>query len=132
MKARFVFLIITLFSLINSQLSSQVIHTNSELGKVCETNDGKNVIISQRGEEILMSKMDKKGNFDYHESKFTHGYSMNAQIVGSKIATGEDGYTFYYKANGREYLSQFKDEGKDATKNEESFSSYNVITSALT
>ena len=132
MKARFVFLIITLVSLINSQLSSQVIHTNSELGKVCETNDGKNVIISQRGEEILMSKMDKKGNFDYHESKFTHGYSMNAQIVGSKIATGEDGYTFYYKANGREYLSQFKDEGKDATKNEEGFSSYNVIASALT
>ena len=99
MKARFVFLILSLISLVSSQLSSQIIHTNSELGKVCETIDGKNVIISQRGENILMSKMDKKGNFDYHESIFKHPYSMNAKIVGSKIATGEDGYTFYYKYN---------------------------------
>ena len=133
MKARFMFLILSLISLVSSQLSSQIIHTNSELGKVCETTDGKNVIISQRGENILMSKMDKKGNFDYHESIFKHPYSMNAKIVDSKISTGEEGYTLYYKANGKEYLSQFKDEGKGYDKNKiDTFDTYNVITSALT
>ena len=131
MKARFVFLLLTLISLVSSQLSSQIIHTNSELGKVCETKDGKNVIISQRGDSILMSKMDKKGNFDYHESKFNHGYSMNSKIVASKISSGEEGYTFYYQANGREYLSQFKDEGKEPHAND-GFESYNVLASALT
>ena len=93
MKDRFMFLILSLISLTSSQLSSQIIHTNSELGKVCETNDGKNLIISKRGDKILISKIDKNGNFDYHQSQFDFGYSMKPKIVFSKISTGEDGYT---------------------------------------
>jgi hypothetical protein len=51
------FLIIALFTLVSSHLpifkpnyldESEIIHENAELGKVCETKDGSNVIISKR------------------------------------------------------------------------------------
>ena len=143
MKARFVFLLFSLFWSIISQDSqntlisypnldfNQIIHSNSELGKVCETQDGHNVIISKRDDNtILMSKIDKRGKFVYHQTPVTSGYSKNAKIIESKTYNGEDGYTLYYKYNGREYLSQFKDEGIDSRRGSGS-DSYNLIVSAL-
>ena len=121
MKDEFIFLLLIFFRFITSEslafqsvYSKQIIHSNSELGKICETSDGHNIIISKRNDKIiLMSKLDKKGNFVYHETKFNSGYSKNAKICESKIYTGENGYSFYYESNGKEYLSQFKDEGAD-------------------
>jgi len=139
MKARFMFLLLSLFSSIVSQSSlifptsdsKQIIHSNSELGKVCETQDGHNVIISKRDDNtILMSKIDKRGKFVYHQTPVTSGYSKNAKIIESKTYNGEDGYTLYFKSNGREYLSQFKDEGIDSRRGSGS-DSYNLIVSAL-
>ena len=140
MKARFMFLLLSLFSSIVSQSSlifptsdsKQIIHSNSELGKVCETQDGHNVIISKRNDStILISKIDKRGKFDYHEVPFNSGYSKNAKIIESKTYTGEDGYTFYYKSEGKEYLSQFKDQGTDFKKGSP-YDPYNLEVSALT
>ena len=140
MKARFMFLLLSLFSSIVSQSSlifptsdsKQIIHSNSELGKVCETQDGHNVIISKRNDStILISKIDKRGKFDYHEVPFNSGYSKNAKIIESKTNTGEDGYTFYYKSDGKEYLSQFKDQGTDFKKGSP-YDPYNLEVSALT
>ena len=111
MKARFIFLIIALFTLVSSHLpifkpnyldESEIIHENAELGKVCETKDGSNVIISKRTDKdnpgkTLISKLDKNGNFIYKREEINLEYNMNAQIVQSKIYTGEDGYSLYYK-----------------------------------
>ena len=143
MKARIVFLILSLFALASSTTLisaptsldiSEIIHENAELGKVVEDKDGNNLITSKSVKEsgkTLLSKLDKGGNFLYHNSKINLEYSTNAQITQTKTITGEDGYSLYYRLNGRERLAQFKDEGKDLI-NDVSFDSYNLIVSALT
>ena len=148
MKARFMFLIIALFTLVSSHLpifkpnyldESEIIHENAELGKVCETKDGSNVIISKRTGaddkektgKTLISKLDKNGNFIYKREEINLEYSMNAQIIQSKIHTGEDGYSLYYKSNGKEYLALLKEKGEEFTT-EIISNSYNTIVSALT
>ena len=139
MKDRFVFLLITFFRFISTEalpfpsLSyKQIIHSNSELGKAYETLEGDNIILSKRNDNIiLISKLDKKGNFIYHETKFFIGYIKNAKIIESKIYTGENGYSLYYKSNGKEYLSQFKDKSADFKK-DLSIDSNNFIASILT
>ena len=149
MKDRFVFLILALFSLVsptslipprNFLDESEIIHENAELGKVAETKDGSNVIISKRTDtdkekekigKTLISKLDKNGNFIYKREEINLEYSMNAQIVQSKIHTGEDGYTLYYKSNGREVLALLKDKGEGLNTESQS-NSYNTIVSALT
>lgn len=124
MKDRFVYLLLTFFRFISSETlffdslsSKQIIHSNSELVKVYETLEENNIIISKRIDNIiLMSKLDKKGNFVYREKKFNFGYIENAKIIESKIYTGENGYSLYYKSKGKEYLSQFKDEASELKK----------------
>ena len=145
MKARFMFLILALFSQVSSTSMfpaptyldlSEIIHENAELGKVAETKDGSNVIISKRTDKdnpgkTLISKLDKNGNFLYHREEINLEYSMNAQIVQSKIHTGEEGYTLYYKSNGKEVLALLKDKGEGLNTESQS-NSYNTIVSALT
>ena len=145
MKARFMFLILALFSQVSSTSMfpaptyldlSEIIHENAELGKVAETKEGSNVIISKRTDKdnpgkTLISKLDKNGNFLYHREEINLEYSMNAQIVQSKIHTGEEGYTLYYKSNGKEVLALLKDKGEGLNTESQS-NSYNTIVSALT
>ena len=143
MKANIMFLISTLIALTFSTTliyttptlqESQIIHENAELGKVCETKEGNNVIISKSVNEAgktLLSKLDKGGNFIYHNSKFNLDYSMNAQITETKTTSEENEYTIYYKKSGKEYLNQFKDKGEDLKK-VYTFDTYNKIVSALT
>ena len=57
MKDEFIFLLLIFFRFITSEslafqsvYSKQIIHSNSELGKVCETSDGHNIIISKRND----------------------------------------------------------------------------------
>ena len=139
MKAKnMIFLLICLIASISSNSliftpreKSQIIHENAELGKVCETKDGSNIILSKaKNKNTLMSKMSSDGTFDYHRKELNIEYSTNAQIMESKTRRGEDGYTLYYQLNGKEYLTQFKDEGQDISSTP--FTSYSSIVSSFT
>ena len=111
---------------------SQIIHSDASLGKSALTKDGSNLIISQstkNPETALISKLDKNSNFLYENKNLNLAYSSNALITESKTSNGEEGFTFYYKLNGKEYLTQFKDEGVDLSKKD--FTSYNSIASLI-
>ena len=106
-------LLISLYSCANPVFKNEIIHTNAELGKVCPTSTGDNLIISKSvGRDItLMSKLDSNANYIYHNKEINLAYSGNAQIMESKLTNGEDGYTLYHKAGGKEYFTELKDQG---------------------
>ena len=111
------YLILTLFYAClcgTFKYTNDIIHENAELGKVCHTKDGDNLILSKvyNGQKMLMSKLDERGNFLYHNSLLDISYTGNAQVMESKTINGEDGYTLYHKTSGKEYLTQLKDEGQ--------------------
>ena len=129
----------TLFALIISDNSiiykNVVIHDKAELGKVCQTTSGENLILSKRkGKDIsVISRLDKGGNFVYHELEMGVGYTGNAQIMESKLGDGKEGFTLYHKASGKDYFKQIKvedDEAKLVEKKE--YSTYSEQASGLT
>ena len=91
---------------------SEIIHQNAELGKVTRTSNGDNLIISKvTGKaSTLVSRLDKGGNFIYHNSQLNLGYSGNGQVTESKVENGKTGFTFYHTANSKDTLRQFTDE----------------------
>ena len=96
---------------------NDIIHEGAELGKVCHLKDGQNVVISKKtdSEKILISKLDERGNYIYHNTELNLGYTGNAQIMESAIKDGQTqavGYTLYHKNLGKEYLTQINDEGQ--------------------
>ena len=121
-------LILSLLALAFNQtfLASEVIHEKAEYPKVSQNLDGSVTILSKRASTTLISKLDKAKNFLYHQSQFNLGYSTNAQFMENE----ENAYTLYHKANGKEYLSGFKDEGKDLTSKE--FNTYHSLVSSFT
>ena len=133
---------LTLFALIISDNSiiykNVVIHDKAELGKVCQTASGENLILSKRkGKDIsdisVISRLDKGGNFVYHELEMGVGYTGNAQIMESKLGDGKEGFTLYHKASGKDYFKQIKvedDEAKIVVKKE--YSTYSEQASGLT
>ena len=129
------YLILTLFYAClcgTFKYTNDIIHENAELGKVCHTKDGDNLILSKvyNGQKMLMSKLDERGNFLYHNSLLDISYTGNAQVMESKTTNGEDGYTLYHKTLGKEYLTQLKDEGQKVGNKE--YSSFHEQVSAFT
>ena len=138
MKARNVLIVLLcLFAFISSETlntliiptiySSQIIHENAELGKVYLNTDESNTILSKGTDPnqgaTLISKIDNRGGFIYHNSKFDLVYDNSAQIMEKKTNTEESVYLLYYQNNGKEYFTEFKDKGVDlqASKNLETF-----------
>ena len=138
MKARNVLIVLLcLFAFISSETlntliiptiySSQIIHENAELGKVYLNTDESNTILSKGTDPnqgaTLISKIDNRGGFIYHNSKFNLVYDNSAQIMEKKTNTEESVYLLYYQNNGKEYFTEFKDKGVDlqASKNLETF-----------
>ena len=135
----YVFLIILAF--INSDNSvlfkNVVIHEKAELGKVCQTASGDNIIISKKtGQDVtVVSRLDDGGNFIYHESKINVGYTGNAQIMESKISNGDDGFILYHKSSGKEFFRQFEDKDNKAElliDYKKEYTSYSEQASAFT
>ena len=58
-------LLISLYSCANPVFKNEIIHTNAELGKVCPTSTGDNLIISKSvGKDItLISKLNSNANY---------------------------------------------------------------------
>jgi len=88
---------------------NDIIHEGAELGKVCHLKDGQNVVISKKtdSEKTLISKLDERGNYIYHNTELNLGYTGNAQIMESAIKDGQTqavGYTLYHKNLGKEYV----------------------------
>ena len=86
---------------------NDIIHEGAELGKVCHLKDGQNVVISKKtdSEKTLISKLDERGNYIYHNTELNLGYTGNAQIMESAIKEGQTqavGYTLYHKNLGKE------------------------------
>ena len=144
MKARYIpIFVLALFTPIIAEIApfkplimhlSEIIHENAELGKVCLNSDGSNTIFSKEYNKqgsVFMSKIDKDGNFVYHNSKFNTGYSIGSQLNEIKTSTGDNAYAFYYKSNGKEYLTEFKDKGVDL-QNPKDLNSYHAKASLLT
>ena len=97
--------------------TSQIIHENAELGKVCLNADESNTILSKGVDSnhgsTLISEIDNRGGFIYHNSKFDLVYDSSAQIMEKKTNTEESAYLLYYQNNGKEYFTEFKDKGVD-------------------
>ena len=134
MKSRYILLLL-LFSFHVYSLPTfrnEIIHSNAELGKVCLTSEGDNLILSkaQGQNKIFMSKLDKNANFIYHNRQLNLAYSGNAQITQSKLKTGETGYTLYHKSSGKEYFTELKDDGISGEY--KSYNSYSEQASAFT
>ena len=134
MKSRYILLLL-LFSFHVYSLPTfrnEIIHSSAELGKVCLTSEGDNLILSkaQGQNKIFMSKLDKNANFIYHNRQLNLAYSGNAQITQSKLKTGETGYTLYHKSSGKEYFTELKDDGISGEY--KSYNSYSEQASAFT
>ena len=101
----------------NPLFISEIIHENAELGKVCLNTDESNTILSKGVDSnqgsTLISEIDNRGGFIYHNSKFNLVYDSSAQILEKKTNTEESAYLLYYKNNGKEYFTEFKDKGVD-------------------
>ena len=113
---------------------SEIIHENAELGKVVLNADGSNTILSKEYNKkgsTFISKIDNRGNFVYHNSKFKSGYSKEAQIMEAKTNTGNNTYIFYYKTKEKEFFTEFKDKGVDQMKKEKALDSYHVQISTF-
>ena len=53
----------------NIYYKEEIIHSNAELGKVCQTSKGDNLILSKdikNSDKTYMSKLDSKANFIFH------------------------------------------------------------------
>ena len=113
---------------------SEIIHENAELGKVVLNADGSNTILSKEYNKkgsTFISKIDNRGNFVYHNSKFKSGYSKEAQIMEAKTNKGNNTYIFYYKTKEKEFFTEFKDKGVDQMKKEKALNSYHVQISTF-
>ena len=139
MKPRYLILFLGLLSFISSQTSSsvfytsQIIHSKAELGKVCRNSDGTNTILSKSTENpgiTFISKLINGKKFSYQQSQFNLGYDKGAQLMQTKNINGEDAYTLYYKSNGREYLTEFKDKGENIVSKD--YYSYHAHASTIT
>ena len=134
MKSRYIILILTLSlcSCGTPVFKDEIIHSNAELGKVCPLSDGSNLILSKRpGADITyISKLDSNANYIYHSNTINLAYTGNAQIMESKLTTGEKGYTLYHKLSGKEYLTEIKDQGVKV--NSKDYTTYHEQVSALT
>ena len=112
---------------------NDIIHENAELGKVSHLKDGQNVVISKvlNADKTLISKLDERGNYIYHNGLLNLAYTGNAQLMESAISDGQiqTGYTLYHKNLGREYLTQIKDEGQKVASKE--FTTYQEQVSAF-
>ena len=134
MKSSYIilFLILSLCSCGTPVFKDEIIHSNAELGKVCPLSDGSNLILSKRpGADITyISKLDSNANYIYHSNTINLAYTGNAQIMESKLTTGEKGYTLYHKLSGKEYLTEIKDQGVKV--NSKDYTTYHEQVSALT
>ena len=126
------FLTLSLCSCGTPVFKDEIIHSNAELGKVCPLSDGSNLILSKRpGADITyISKLDSNANYIYHSNTINLAYTGNAQIMESKLTTGEKGYTLYHKLSGKEYLTEIKDQGVKV--NSKDYTTYHEQVSALT
>ena len=133
MKSKYlILLLLIVHALSDIKYKNDIIHENAEFGKVCRTKDGKNLILSKvlNTAKTLVSKLDEMGNYVYHNAEVDIGYSGNAQVMEAKTVNGEDGYTFYHKSLGKEYLTELKDQGQKVQTKE--FSTYQEQVSAFT
>ena len=134
MKPRFILLLFLFSSYFCATplFRDETIHPKAELGKVCLTSEGDNLILSkaQGQDKIFMSKLDKNANFIYYNKTLNLAYTGNAQITQSKLTTGEDGYILYHKSNGKEYFTELKDQGVLGTRN--SYDTYAEQAATLT
>ena len=98
-----------------NQYASEIIHENAELSKVCLNMDKSNTILSKGTDSnqgsTLISKIDNRGDFIYHNSKFNLVYDNSAQIMEKKINTEKSDYLLYHQNKGKEYFTEFKDKG---------------------
>ena len=84
MKSRYILLILSLFTLVISDVAdssvfytSQIIHSQAELGKVCLNPDGTNTILSKSTQDqgiTFISKILGGKRFEYKQSQFNLGY----------------------------------------------------------
>ena len=136
MKPSYVILLVLfIYSAASFVYRNDIIHEKAELGKVCHLKDGQNVIISKvlNKEKTLISKLDDRGNYIYHNTELNLGYTGNAQIMESPINEGQTqtGYTLYHKNLGKEYLTQINDEGQKVA-NQTYANTYQEQVSAFT
>ena len=135
MKSSYIILL-ALFIYCSAQVyKNDIIHEKAEFGKVSHNRDGSNLVISKLTDNkgILISKLDKNGNFLYHNKQINNlVYTGNAQIMESRINDGEDqnGYTLYHKVLGKEYLTQIKEQAQEITRLE--YTTFQEQVSALT
>ena len=139
MKSRYILLILSLFTLVISDVAdssvfytSQIIHSQAELGKVCLNPDGTNTILSKSTQDqgiTFISKILGGKRFEYKQSQFNLGYDISEILMPTKNMNGENAYTLYHKSNGREYLTELKEKGENIISRE--FSSYHALASAL-
>ena len=139
MKSRYILLILSLFTLVISDVAdssvfytSQIIHSQAELGKVCLNPDGTNTILSKSTQDqgiTFISKILGGKRFEYKQSQFNLGYDISEILMPTKNMNGENAYTLYHKSNGREYLTELKEKGENIISKE--FYSYHALASAL-
>ena len=123
MKSRYILLILSLFTLVISDVAdssvfytSQIIHSQAELGKVCLNPDGTNTILSKSTQNqgiTFISKILSGKRFEYKQSQFNLGYDKTEILMPTKNMNGENAYTLYHKSNGREYLTELKEKGEN-------------------
>ena len=123
MKARYeIFLAFFLFTKIAclANLYQNIIHTESELAKVCPLHDGNVLVLSSvKGnvQQSKVSKLNKEGEPIYGNSTLEVGYTGAAEIVEYKSENETLYYLFHhFKQNilgttaGKEYTTTFSDD----------------------
>ena len=133
MKSRYLILFLLSLAICGKiEYKSEIIHTNAELGKVCQTSEGDNLILSKvpNKDITFMSKLDDEANYIYHNKSYNLRYTGNAQITQSKLSNGQDGYILYHKLNGKEYFSELTDAGPNQKSKD--YSTFSEQASAFT